>query len=391
MVLRLKAWESRSLPGLTGFQRVSMAMARCTRRAARSLSCRTGDSARAPGPPSRLCVSVTGAADARDVGRDASGLACRQAADFNTSRPGGSPGRRRTALAQRTETRIAVAGAGLAGRGHVETVSRAARLDAVIDPDPETSRIAERHGADWHPDLAGYLRSGRPDGVIVATPNHLHQPLATACLKAGVPVLVEKPLADGVAGARSLVQAAGETGVPALVGHHRRHSPVAEAARDVIAGGRIGRVVAVNAMFWLNKHDGYFNSEWRARAGGGPIRINLIHDIDLLQHFCGPITSVQARSAHHARGLEVEDTGAMIFEFASGALGTASVCDATSAPWSWEMTAGEKPGLPSDGPVLLPGRRDDRRPFGSRSHLVDACRAGGLVVADQAGTDRRGA
>ncbi len=249
-------------------------------------------------------------------------------------------------MAQRTETRIAVAGAGLAGRGHVETVSRAARLDAVIDPDPETSRIAERHGADWHPDLAGYLRSGRPDGVIVATPNHLHQPLATACLKAGVPVLVEKPLADGVAGARSLVQAAGETGVPALVGHHRRHSPVAEAARDVIAGGRIGRVVAVNAMFWLNKHDGYFNSEWRARAGGGPIRINLIHDIDLLQHFCGPITSVQARSAHHARGLEVEDTGAMIFEFASGALGTASVCDATSAPWSWEMTAGENPVYP---------------------------------------------
>ena len=239
-----------------------------------------------------------------------------------------------------------MAGAGLVGRAHAEIVSGTARLDAIIDPDPNTRRVAERHGTDWQPDLAEYLRSGRPDGVIVAAPNHLHLPLAKACLEAGVPVLVEKPLADGIAEARSLVQSSRVTGVPVLVGHHRRHSPVAEVARDVIEGGRIGRVVAVNAMFWLNKHDDYFNVKWRVSAGGGPICINLIHDIDLLQHFCGPITSVQARSAHDVRGLEVEDTGAMIFQFASGALGTASVCDATSAPWSWELTAGENPIYP---------------------------------------------
>ncbi len=249
-------------------------------------------------------------------------------------------------MAKRSETRIAVAGAGLVGRAHAEIVSGSARLDAIIDPDPDAGRIAERHGTDWHPDLAEYLRSGRPDGAIVAAPNHLHLPLARACLEAGVPVLVEKPLADGIAEARSLVQASRTTGVPVLVGHHRRHSPIAELARDVIEGGRIGRVVAVNSMFWLNKHDDYFNVEWRVRAGGGPICINLIHDIDLLQHFCGPITAVQARSARSVRGLEVEDTGAMIFEFASGALGTASVCDATSAPWSWELTAGENPIYP---------------------------------------------
>lgn len=249
-------------------------------------------------------------------------------------------------MAKRSETRIAVVGAGLVGRAHAEIVSGTARLDAIIDPDPDAGRIAGRHGADWHPDLAEYMKSGSPDGAIVAAPNHLHLPLVKTCLECGVPVLVEKPLADGIAGARSLVQAVRATGVPVLVGHHRRHSRIAELARDLIEGGRIGSVVAVNAMFWLNKHDDYFNVEWRVRPGGGPICINLIHDIDLLQHFCGPITSVQARCAQNVRGLEVEDTGAMIFEFASGALGTASVCDATSAPWSWELTAGENPIYP---------------------------------------------
>ncbi len=240
-------------------------------------------------------------------------------------KPDEIPGWRRAALARRSDARIAVIGAGLIGRGHAEIASGSARLDAIIDPDPEASRSAMTLGADWHQDLAGYLRSGRPDGAIVAAPNHLHLPLATACFEAGVPVLVEMPLAASVVEARSLVHSARATGVPVLVGHHRRHSPVANAVRDVIEGGRIGRVVAVNAMFWLNKHEDYFNVEWRIRAGGGPICINLIHDIDLLQHFCGPITSVQARNAHHVRGFEVEDTGAMIFEFASGALGTASV------------------------------------------------------------------
>ena len=69
-------------------------------------------------------------------------------------------------------------------------------------------------------------------------------------------MLAEKPLADGIAEARSLLQALRVKGVPVLVGHHRRHSPVAESARDVIKGGRIGLVVDVNAMFWLDKHDG---------------------------------------------------------------------------------------------------------------------------------------
>ena len=55
---------------------------------------------------------------------------------------------------------------------------------------------------------------------------------------------------------------------------------------------------------------------------------------------------VQAREANKVRGFEVEDTSAVILEFDSGALGTVSISDTTSAPWSWELTAGENPAYP---------------------------------------------
>ena len=85
-------------------------------------------------------------------------------------RPDGFLFRSKANFAERSETRIAVVGASLVGRTHAEIVSGTARLDAIIDPEPDAGRIAKRHGAHWHPDLAEYLRSGRPDGAIVAAP-----------------------------------------------------------------------------------------------------------------------------------------------------------------------------------------------------------------------------
>lgn len=245
-----------------------------------------------------------------------------------------------------SDIKIAVVGAGLIGRKHVDVVAEHAVLDAIIDPNPATEALAGEKGAGWYPDLETYLSDHRPDGAIIATPNRLHLPNGIACLDASVPILMEKPLADAAAEGQQLVARAQKTGVPVLVGHHRRHSPLVKAAKAVVESGQLGRVITVNAMFWLNKPANYFDVEWRSKEGGGPTYINMIHDIDLLQHFCGPIVSVQAREANTARGFEVEDTSAVILEFSSGALGTVSICDTASAPWSWELTSGENPIYP---------------------------------------------
>ena len=118
--------------------------------------------------------------------------------------------------------------------------------------------------------------------------------------------------------------------------------------REVIADGGIGRVVAANGLWLSHKPKDYFNVTWRREAGGGPILINAIHDIDCLRMLCGDVESVSAGASRATRNFEVEDTAAAVLHFKSGALGTLLVSDAVSAPWSWEWGSRENPNRPHD-------------------------------------------
>jgi predicted dehydrogenase len=153
---------------------------------------------------------------------------------------------------------------------------------------------------------------------------------------------VEKPLAETLGDARRLADAEAAGRVPVLVGHHRRHSGLLETAREVIASGRLGRIVAVNGSATFRKPDAYFrDAPWRARRGGGPILINLVHEIDNLRMLLGELVQVQAMASNAVRGFEVEDTAAIGLRFQSGALGTFLLSDAAASPRSWEQTSGE--------------------------------------------------
>jgi predicted dehydrogenase len=247
-----------------------------------------------------------------------------------------------------TTARIAIAGAGLIGKRHAQAMAQAAgaSLAAIIDPLPAAAGFAAAEGVPYFPTLGAMLAAGGADGVILATPNAQHVEGGLACLRAGLPVLVEKPLATDVAAARVLVEAAEAAGVPLAVGHHRRHNPLIAAAKAMIAGGEIGTVVSVHSMFWLFKPDDYFDVAWRREPGAGPVFINLIHDVDLLRYLVGEIVAVQAAQSSAVRGNRVEETAVLTLEFANGALGTANVSDTIPAPWSWELTSGENPAYP---------------------------------------------
>lgn len=256
--------------------------------------------------------------------------------------------------------RLAVMGAGLIGRRHIEHIlaEPTATLHSVIDPSPEAQALAAERGWRWHP---GFDGSGpdQPDGVIVATPNAMHVAHGLAAIAAGLPVLVEKPLADTVEGAEKLVTAADKAGVPLAVGHHRRHNPIIARAKAKIAAGEIGAIVAVHGFFWIAKPDDYFNVSWRREPGAGPILINLIHEIDLIRHLCGEIAEVWAIAANRQRGFAVEDSAAVMMRFANGALGTFTLSDAIPSPWSWELTSGENPDFaPTREAYLMIGGRD---------------------------------
>jgi predicted dehydrogenase len=252
--------------------------------------------------------------------------------------------------------RIGVAGAGLIGRKHVELIEASADcvVAGIADPGVEAKAFAEARNIPWYPDHRALLARESPDGMIVASPNALHLAIAIDCLERGTPALVEKPVTDTVASAQLLLRSVRRTGVPVLVGHHRRHNPRIKAVRESIANGQIGQLTAVVGLWLLRKPDNYFDVAWRREPGGGPVLINLVHDIDNLRFICGEIVEVQALTSNSARGFAVEDTAALLLRFENGALGTVTVSDATPAPWSWELSSGENAAYPKqDQPCYL--------------------------------------
>lgn len=245
-------------------------------------------------------------------------------------------------------TRLLVIGAGAIGRTHIDRIQHTPglALAGIADPSDAGRALAESLGAPWAPDHVSALERFQPQGAIVATPNPQHVPMALDCLAQGVAALVEKPLADSVAEAQQLVDAQARSGVQVLVGHHRRHNPINQQARDTITSGKLGRLVGANAMACFYKPQGYFDLAWRREPGGGPVLINLIHEIDMLRFLCGEITQVQALSSNAVRGFAVEDTAAALLRFENGALGTLLLSDTAVAPWCWDFCAGEQDQYP---------------------------------------------
>jgi predicted dehydrogenase len=242
-----------------------------------------------------------------------------------------------------TKVRIAVIGAGAFGQRHLSYLEREplCEIVAIADPTPAAADFAMADGYRYFSDYRAMLDAVKPEGAIIASPNALHASMGLDCAQRGIHMLVEKPIAETLTAAQSLAAAAERAGVALLVGHHRRYNPIVEKAREIVRGGGIGRLTAVVAMWMIRKPDAYFDVAWRREPGGGPVLINLIHDIDDLRFICGEIASVQAITSSAIHGFPVEDTAAITLRFVSGALGTATLSDGVPAPWNWELTSGE--------------------------------------------------
>jgi predicted dehydrogenase len=244
--------------------------------------------------------------------------------------------------------RIALIGAGSIGREHGLMLMKhpETHLVGIADTSSDARSFAMEHNIPFFHNFEQMLDDLQPDGAIIALPNTLHEGAGLACLSRRIPVLIEKPIADTVQAALKIVDASESLGVPVLVGHHRRHSSDIQGARKAIEDGELGEIVAVNGMWFTKKHNSYFDSEWRRRAGGGPFLINLVHDIDCFLYLLGGIESVWAVSSNKVRNFEVEDTGAVIMKFKSGVLGTFILSDTVPSPYTWDVASGQAPYIP---------------------------------------------
>jgi predicted dehydrogenase len=247
--------------------------------------------------------------------------------------------------------KIVLVGSGLMGKQHIKTIKQnpKCKLIAIVAPNlAPNQEVARIENIPIFPNLTDCLNRTDTSGVIIASPNQFHAEQAQICIKAGIPVLVEKPVTTSIADGKKLVELAAKYKAKVLVGHHRTYSPLLACARTIIQQGRIGKLVSIIGSAQFYKPNTYFEAgPWRKEPGGGPILINLIHEISNLRTLCGEISAVHAMSSSHIRGFAVEDTVAINLAFANGALGTFLLSDTAASAKSWEQTSQENPSYPS--------------------------------------------
>ena len=244
--------------------------------------------------------------------------------------------------------KIAVVGIGLMGSQHLKArqLSRRAILHSIVDLNRNSRIYAEKFKVPFYNDTTELLKNNKPDAVIVATPNQFHEKHTISFLNAKIPVLLEKPISDKISKAKKIINSAKKNKTSLLIGYHRRHNSMATNVKKKIDSGKLGKIVSVNIMCWLYKHKEWFKEKWRIKKGGGPLGINLIHDLDFICYLLGSVKYVQATTSNLIRKHKVEDTAIVNLVFESGVLCTLSVSDTIVSPWSYELTAGENPAYP---------------------------------------------
>lgn len=246
--------------------------------------------------------------------------------------------------------KIAVAGLGLGGRLHIESLRRnyQASLDSIVAPYSERNKeIAKKERVRFFNSLEQCIKETKPDGVIIASPNNLHMEQTEICIRHNTPVLLEKPITTNLKDGIRLCRLVNKKKAKVLVGHHRAHSNIIKKAQEIIQQGLLGKIVSVTGSAQFYKPDNYFEEgAWRKSKGGGPLLINLIHEVDILRRLIGEISKVQAFTSNKIRRFEVEDTAAINFVFENHALGSFILSDTAACSSSWELTAGENKRYP---------------------------------------------
>ena len=182
---------------------------------------------------------------------------------------------------------------------------------------------AGRHGIPASTtSLDELLSSDGLDAVYISTTNEKHHPQALAAIAAGKHVLCEKPLAMTPGEAAEMVHAAEAAGVVFATNHHLRNAGAHLAIRDLIASGRIGRVLSVRVFHAV--HLPPHLQGWRindAGAGGGVIPDITVHDADTVRFYLDedPVEVVALATAS-GLGQGVEDSVMSVWSMPSGAM-----------------------------------------------------------------------
>ena len=270
-------------------------------------------------------------------------------------------GRERVRSIERRGERLARLRLGVVGLEHYHVTGWVESLElfpeqieivALYDPDPALGgRLApSHHDPSLSPALAaGYrqvpftidlddlIRSHRLDLALVTLPPAAAPAAIVSLARAGVHLLIDKPGARTAVEAEAAFAAVRESGVKAAVALTKRHAPGWQAARAMVASGRLGRLFAAEAIFVTSSvrvRDPRNQIFSRAQSGGGVLHWLGVHDLDALLWLTGDrVVEVQAMAGTvGGEAIDVEDAISLALRFAGGAIGTVHYAYALPRP-----------------------------------------------------------
>ncbi len=222
---------------------------------------------------------------------------------------------------------IALIGCGRIAERHAKHIAGKDRLAAVCDIVPEKAdRLAQEYGAKAYYSVEELLAGDHGATLTsICTPNGLHARHAIQSLRAGYHTLVEKPMAISVSDCGEMIKAAEQMNRRLFVIKQNRFNPPVAAVKKALDEGRLGAVYSVQLTCFWNRNDDYYRNSWKGTKAldGGTLYTQFSHFVDLLYWFFGDVHKVEAytRNLAHQDIIEFEDSGVVILDFYSGALG----------------------------------------------------------------------
>jgi predicted dehydrogenase len=274
-------------------------------------------------------------------------------------------------------TRVGIVGAGaIAQLAHLPVLSKMRGVDvvAIADNDRAKARaLADRFGVpDAVTDIDDLLELDDINAVIIATPNHLHEPHALAALAAGADVLCERPIALTSRGVERILSAADKRGRKVIVGNNHRFRSDVQALARFITGGELGKVTGIRAGAYRFRRNGEGWRLRRAESGGGAFFDHGAPLLDLAL-WIADAPEIQRVSASMERGRgssAVEESMQVTLTCASGMVTVIDVMNAyigQDERWWFEVLATRGSGRLAPLRVVkeLNGRATDVSPTGA--------------------------
>jgi predicted dehydrogenase len=229
------------------------------------------------------------------------------------------------------KVRIGIVGIGNMGYSHAQNIlaGKINRLELAAVADSYPSKLARVPQVKGFKTADEMMASGLIDAILIATPHYDHTTIGIAALKAGLHVMVEKPISVHRADCERLIAAykGREKKQVFAAMFNQRTDRYYQKIRSLIQSGELGEIRRVNWIItnWFRTHAYYASGGWRATwagEGGGVLLNQCPHNLDLFQWMFGMPVTLSAKCAFGKyHDIEVEDDVTALMEFKNGATG----------------------------------------------------------------------